>query len=732
MILLIIVVILLIIIFWIFGMYNGLVRLRNQVKNAWSQIDVQLKRRHDLIPNLVETAKGYMKHERETLDSITRARSHAVEASGVADQAKAEGELNNALSRFMLVVENYPDQTEAVKLAREKLSILQRARAIVEKEDQGFKMTEIPIDQDKIVATFAFISPDGKKVASVDPTGDIWVTDVAGGEVIQLTKTPEFEGPCFWSPDSQKIAYVGVSNMTYNLYMVSARGGTPKTLIKKDRDADYIKENGDFWPSSWSPDSRYIAFFVGTKHKKVPVAGGPAQTICEAGGADGSWSSRGEIVFDGSAADPLWRVPAAGGVAKPEVSPADIDGVTSVGWPEFLPDGRRFLYVAGNDGGSSSVMLHTLGEANDVELTTVDSRVQYAEPGYLIYVLDGMLVAHPFDAGKGELTGEPMPLADNIGASAVGLADFSASVDRTLAFRSGESGGRQLRWFDREGRELGDLSTASDFRNFRLSPDGKRVGTEVSDAAAGTVALWVHDLERGTASRFTFDAGADSGPLWSRDGESIIYTSAGDTGTSLIRKAASGTGATETLLASDTFVMAGDVSPDGKHLLYMEAGEGTTWDIMSLALDGSGESYPLLRTEFVEVRPVFSPDGRWFAYNSNESGKMEVYVRQFPGPGGQWQISTDGGTEAVWSADGGEIFYIDSGRNLVSVPVSTGSTLEAGLPSVLFDPPIFPVTQRERYVVTRDGQSFLMLSTTSGVSVRPTTVVLNWDVGLQE
>ena len=481
----------------------------------------------------------------------------------------------------------------------------------------------------------------------------------------------------------------------------------------------------------WSPDSRHIAFFIGTKLKKVPVSGGPAQTICEAGGADGSWSSQGEIAFDGTAADPIWRVSAAGGIAKPEVSPTDLDGVTSVGWPEFLPDGRRFLYISEPDGGSTTLMLHTLGEKDDIALTTADSRVQYAEPGYLIYVLDGMLVAHPFDADEGELTGEPMPLADNIGASAVGLADFSASTDRTLAFRSGESGGRQLRWFDREGRQLGDLAAANEFRNFRLSPDGRRVATEIVDSAAGNLDLWIHDIERGTASRFTFDPANDGGPMWTPDGANVIYTSAKEGSVSLLRKAASGTGATDILLTSESNIMAGDMAPDGKHLLYMTSGGETSWDIWALKLDGSGETFPLLQSEFIEVRPSFSPDGKWFAYNSNESGRQEVYVRQFPGPGGQWQLSTDGGSEPMWSADGREIFYIDSGRNLVSVPVTTGTTFEAGLPELIFDPPIFPVTQRERYVVTRDGQQFLMLSTTSGISVRPTTVVLNWDLDLE-
>lgn len=484
----------------------------------------------------------------------------------------------------------------------------------------------------------------------------------------------------------------------------------------------------------WSPDSRSIAFFVGTKLKKVAATGGPAQTICEANGADGSWSSRGEIVFDGSAADPLLRVSAAGGIPKPEVSLEDREGLVSVGWPEFLPDGRRFVYLAESEDGSSTIMLRTLGEdaGDDVALAVADSRVQYAEPGHLLYVLDGMLVAHPFDADAGKLTGEPIPLADNIGSSAVGLADFSASLDRSLAFRSGESGGRQLRWFDREGRALGEVAEADEFRNFRLSPDGKRVATEIVDQTTGNLDLWVHDLERGTASRFTFDPGNDSGPMWANDGQSLFYTAPGDGSFSLVRKAATGAGASEVVLTSERMIFAGDITPDGKQLLYMVNSADTTWDIWALALDGSGDTFPLLQTEFVEVRPSLSPDGRWFAYNSSESGRAEVYVRQFPGPGGQWQLSTDGGVEPVWSADGREIFYVDSGRNLVSVPVSAGTTFEAGLPEPLFSPPLYPVTQRERFVVTEDGSRFLILSTASGEAVRPTTVVLNWDAGLAD
>ncbi len=256
--------------------------------------------------------------------------------------------------------------------------------------------------------------------------------------------------------------------------------------------------------------------------------------------------------------------------------------------------------------------------------------------------------------------------------------------------------------------------------------------TEIADTAAGNVDLWIHDLERSTASRFTFDAAFDCGPVWTPTVRASSFTSAGEDGDSLLRKAASGTGATEVLLTAETNVMAGDIAPDGKHLLYMTSGEGRPGTsgpaVGRIRRDLSGASqFGVHRGAADAFRPMAnglpttrtSPENKRFTYGSSRD------------PGGSGRLSTDGGSEPIWSADGSEIFYIDSGRNLVSVPVTTGDTLEAGLPAMLFDPPVFPVTQRERYVVTRDGQQFLMLSTTSGISVRPTTVVLNWDLELE-
>jgi Tol biopolymer transport system component/tRNA A-37 threonylcarbamoyl transferase component Bud32 len=482
----------------------------------------------------------------------------------------------------------------------------------------------------------------------------------------------------------------------------------------------------------WSPDSRYVAFFVGDKLKKVPVAGGPAQTICDADGADGSWSTSGEILYDGVATAPLMQVSASGGIAKPAVSVDDLEGVSSLGWPEFLPDGKQYIFLADQLDDDTRVMIRSLGSDGGRVLMTSDSRVQYVEPGYLVYVLNGMLVAHPFDPDAGELTGEPLPLADSIGVSAVGLADFSASHDGTLAYRAGQTGARKLLWRDRAGREVGQVGQPAEFNTSWISPDGKRVVVNVTEPDGSNVDLWIHDLERGVATRFTFDSEWDGVPVWSPDGARIVFSSnRGEGSADIYWKDASGAGTAQLLLSAEDGIYPIDWSQDGKFLAYNLRSPETGWDVWAAAMDGLSEPFPVLQTEFAEVRASFSPDARWLVYNSNESGQMEVYVTQFPGPGGKWQVSTNGGSEPRWSADGSEIFYLDPSQNMVTVPVSTGDTFTAGLPDTLFDAELFPLVARNRYSVTKDGQRFLMLSPISGESVRPISVILNWHAGLQ-
>jgi len=527
------------------------------------------------------------------------------------------------------------------------------------------------------------------------------------------------------SPDGRHLVFRGVDSTGIAQLWLRAMDSVEARPLAGTEGA-----KGDRRPM-WSPDSRYVAFFVGDKLKKVPVAGGPAQTICDADGADGSWSTSGEILYDGDDTAPLMRVPAAGGIAKPEVSLEDLKDVSSLGWPEFLPDGEQFIYLAETSDEETSVMIQSLDSKERRILTTSDSRVQYVEPGYLVYVLNGMLVAHPFDADAGTLTGDPVPLADSIGVSAVGLADFSASHNGTLAYRGGQTGARQLLWRDRAGRELGQVGEPAEYRSTSFSPDGKRVAVAVVDSNAANLDVWIHDLERGVASRFTFDPGYDVTPIWSPDGSRIVFSSNRSEGSAaLYWKDASGAGAAELLLQAEADIYSSDWSSDGSFLAYNEQNPETSWDIWALPMGGVGKPFPVLQSGFAEVRPRFSPDGRWLVYNSNESGDMEIYVTQFPGPGGKWQVSTNGGTEPRWSADGTEIFYLDAAQDLVTVPVTTSPTFKAGLPEKLFEARLFPYVGRNRYLVTDDGQRFLTLSPISGESVRPISVVLNWTAGI--
>jgi dipeptidyl aminopeptidase/acylaminoacyl peptidase len=396
-----------------------------------------------------------------------------------------------------------------------------------------------------------------------------------------------------------------------------------------------------------------------------------------------------------------------------------------------MPDGRHFLYLTLREEGESTLVFGELDSDETTELLEVDSRVQYVEPGYLLYVREETLVAHPFNARSGEFTGEPRPLADEVGASAVGLADFSASRDGTLVYRTEGGGVRQLVWRDRSGRELGTVGKPDAYGDMWLSPDGGRVVVDTYDAQADHRDLWIHDLERGVASRFTFDRGADHAPIWSPDGSRILYSSDRNGTCDLYLKEASGTGAADEVFAAEQIVHGSDWSRDGSYAAFITRGEDTGWDIWAMPMDPSGEPFAVVRSEFREVRPRFSPDARWIVYQSNESGRDEIYVTQFPGPGGKFQVSTDGGSEPHWSADGREIIYLDNTQHLVSVAVEIGETFRAALPETLFEARLFPRIQRSRFVVTPDAQRFLVLSPMGTQSQPPTVVVLNWHANLQ-
>jgi Tol biopolymer transport system component len=266
-----------------------------------------------------------------------------------------------------------------------------------------------------------------------------------------------------------------------------------------------------------------------------------------------------------------------------------------------------------------------------------------------------------------------------------------------------------------------------------LSADGDRAVVATSDASGENEDLWIHDLERGVASRFTFGTNSNIAPVWSPDGTRIVFSSnrRGSTYDLLIKDAGGASPAKE-LLVADQALIASDWSSDGRFLLYGVYDAESRWDIWAMPMDGAGEPFPVLQSEFIDSRASFSPDGGWFAYQSNESGKFEIYVRPFPGPGGRWQVSTDGGQDPHWSHDGREIFYLDANERLVSVSVQTAPAFRAGLPDPLFEPRLFSIILRSRFAVTRDGGRFLTLSRMETPANLPMTVVMNWTAALHE
>ncbi|MGH9366633.1 MAG: protein kinase domain-containing protein [Thermoanaerobaculia bacterium] len=481
----------------------------------------------------------------------------------------------------------------------------------------------------------------------------------------------------------------------------------------------------------WSPDSRFLAFFADGKLKKIEVTGGPPQKICDAPtGADGTWSSEGVILYDGRGSDPIHRVSAAGGTATVAVKPDDARKEQTVGWPEFLPDGRHFLYMAtGQKAEENTYRIGSLDSQETKALAPAQTLVTYAPTGHLLFVRDKTLVGQPFDAKAGRTTGEPIPLAEQIGTDSVGLARFSVSREGTLAYRTGESGSRLL-WRDRTGRELKSEGDAGEFWNPALSRAGDRLAFELEDPRSGKADIWIRDLARGVSSRFTFHAANDFAPVWSIDGGRVVFSSDRGGNFDLFEKTSSGEGEEKLLLENKEMKLASDWSRDGRYIAYSSRNPKTNWDVWVLPTFGDRKPIPVVVGQFTEQVPAFSPDGRFLAYQSNESGRMEIYAQSFPGPGGKWQVSTAGGSDPVWRADGKELFYRAPDQKLMAVDIRIAESFQAGIPQPLFLGRVQPGTARNKFLATADGQRFLFVAPLGREAMTPTTVVLNWNAGL--
>jgi eukaryotic-like serine/threonine-protein kinase len=478
----------------------------------------------------------------------------------------------------------------------------------------------------------------------------------------------------------------------------------------------------------WSPDSRFLGFMAEGKLKKIEVTGGPAQKICDAPtGADGSWSSQGVILYDGTGNDPIYRVPAAGGTPTVAVK-ADKNG--QVGWPEFLPDGRHFLFMAiAAKPEDSKYRVGSIDSTDSKPFAPAQTLVTYAPPGYLLFVRDRTLVAQRFDPKSIRTEGEPIPLAEHIGTDSVGLATFSVSRDGTLAYRTGEAGARLL-WLDASGKELEALGDRGEYFNPALSRAGDRLAFDLNDPRGGKTDIWIRDLARGVNSRFTFGEGNNGVSVWSPDGATIVFRSDRSGLYDLYEKPSSGQGEEKILLKSDEPKFATDWSRDGRYIAFASQNQKTGWNAWALPTFGDRKPIPIVVGAFAETLPKFSPDVRFVAYQSNESGRAEIYVQSFPTPSGKWQASSSGGSDPAWSADGKKLFYRAADQKLMAVDVEAGETFKAGIPQALFPARVQPGTARNKYVVSVDGKRFLMISPLGREALTPTTVVLNWSAEL--
>jgi serine/threonine protein kinase len=536
-------------------------------------------------------------------------------------------------------------------------------------------------------------------------------------------------GPPVLSPDGTQIAFTAREEKgRVQLYVRSLNSMTGRPLPGTD-DAMY---------PFWSPDSRQIGFFATGKLKKINADGGPSQDICNSvSGRGGTWNKDGVIVFTPSSNQNLFTVPAAGGTPQPASKLDVTKGENSHRWPWFLPDGKHFLYWSRTSSAGESPVLYIgeLGSLNARLLTKSETMAQYAS-GHLLFLRGQTLMAQPFNPGRMELSGEPQAIAEHIAVNGSTIrAMFSASETGTLVYQSGQaSTGWDLVWCGRDGKELETVAQASRYIGPSLSPDGTRLAVTIFVGNQGIADNWVLDLARATRTRLTFSSGVSSyanvgGASWTPDSKTIFYTSVSQGVFHIYAKAADGSSAERLVLESaDASAYPGSVSPDGRYLVYVSRlnQNESSAHIWALPLAGDGKPFPLVQSAFDERAPAVSPHGKWLAYQSNETGRPEIYITAFPAGGAKWQISSNGGTTPKWRRDDKELFFLDPLDNIVAVDVNTsGNAVKLGAPHTLFQS---VGIQRDfgPYDVTADGKKFLINSGNLKEGTEPITLVQNW------
>jgi serine/threonine protein kinase len=531
------------------------------------------------------------------------------------------------------------------------------------------------------------------------------------------------------SPDGRQLAFVATTDGSARLWVRPFDQITARPLVGTE---------GASYPF-WSPDGGAIGFFSEGKLRRLDIAGGSPQALADAPGArGGSWSPDGIILF-GPQQSGLMRIPATGGTPIAATHLAADQG--SHRWPQFLPDGRRFLFVVTlGQPTTHGVYLGSLDGREPTRLLRGETAAAYAPPGYLLRVVQGLLVAHRFNAETGVVSDESVGVAQSVGGDDGTFHSAFSVASTVVGYRPGGVPRRQLVWVDRTGHVTGVLRMPDDtlLASPAVAPDGRRVG--VVRFVQGNFDTWLID-GGGSANRFTFDPANESSPIWSPDGSRLIFSSARNGKWDVFEKPANSAVNEQPLLVTAQDKVPLDWSPDGRTLLYASQDPKTNSDIWALPLTGERKPFPVAQTTFDERGGQFSPDGRFMAYVSNETGTDEVYIRSFPGAGGKWQVSTTGGTDPRWRRDGKELFYLapDSKLMAVAIQISADSrSLSPAAPVALFSTRLatganvnIGFLSKPQYAVAPDGR-LLMNVTVEDATAAPITIVLNWTAALKK
>ena len=509
------------------------------------------------------------------------------------------------------------------------------------------------------------------------------------------------------------------------------RGGTTLWIRAIDS-AEFRQISGteDASHPFWSPDSRHVGFFAAGKLKSVDVQGGTVQVICDApGGRGASWNADGTMLVTPSGIGPLMVVSASGGAPTPLTKLRE--GDTSHRWPFFFPDGNTFIFLAMNaSSANTEICQSSLDRPGDIHpIVNTSSSAAFVAPGFVVFARGSFVHAQRYDAKRTTTIGEPIILADRVALTDRFFALFSVANDGTLLVQRGAGFTlSQLTWVDRSGKPESSVAEPALYFSPSISRDERRLAVDLSNTIDGQGDIWVFDLARNVPTRLTYEKTNESAPNWSADDKRIIFFASRENTGNIYVLPAGGTREAELLFSDEREKRPTSVSRDGEWIVFNSSGGGggTSTDIWFWsASEKQAKSW--LSTPFTEQGGSLSPDAKWITYQSDESGRPEIYVRAFPDSDDKWMISTDGGSMPLWSADGREIFYVSADRRMMVVPVTTAAAFAASSPVVLFDAALRPHSTRQ-YDVARDGKRFLLNRVTESSNVEPVTMLQNWDL----